>query len=138
MDSLRASIGLVLEESFLFSDSIGANIAYGRPDATPQQIAAAARMAEADEFIAGLPDGYDTVIGEQGLTLSGGQRQRVSLARALITDPAILVLDDATSAIDAGIEAQIHATLRRVMAGRSPAATARATGATGKPSGRTP
>jgi ATP-binding cassette, subfamily B, bacterial len=119
LDSLRASIGLVMEESFLFSDSIGANIAYGRPDATPEQTIAAARMAEADEFITNLPDGYDTVIGEQGLTLSGGQRQRVSLARALITDPAILVLDDATSAIDAGIEAQIHATLRKVMAGRT-------------------
>jgi len=119
LDSLRASIGLVLEESFLFSDTVRANIAYGRPAATQDQVVAAARAAEADEFIAGLPDGYDTVIGEQGLTLSGGQRQRVALARALITDPAILVLDDATSAIDARVEAQIHATLRRVMAGRT-------------------
>ena len=119
LDSLRASIGLVLEESFLFSDSVRANIAYGRPDATMEQIVAAALAAEADEFIASLPQGYDTIIGEQGLTLSGGQRQRVSLARALITDPAILVLDDATSAIDARVEAQIHATLRKVMAGRT-------------------
>jgi ATP-binding cassette, subfamily B, bacterial len=119
LDSLRASIGLVMEESFLFSDTVAANIAYGRPNATHEQIAAAARAAEADEFITGLPDGYDTVIGEQGLTLSGGQRQRVALARALITDPSILVLDDATSAIDARIEAQIHATLRKVMAGRT-------------------
>ena len=119
LDSLRASIGLVMEESFLFSDTVRANIAYGRPDATQEQVLAAARAAEADEFITGLADGYDTVIGEQGLTLSGGQRQRVALARALITDPAILVLDDATSAIDARIEAQIHATLRRVMAGRT-------------------
>ena len=119
LDSLRASIGLVMEESFLFSDTVRANIAYGRPDATEEQIVAAARAAEADEFILGLPDGYDTVVGEQGLTLSGGQRQRVALARALITDPAILVLDDATSAIDARVEAQIHATLRRVMAGRT-------------------
>ena len=119
LDSLRASIGLVMEDSFLFSDTIRANIAYGRPDATHEQIVAAARAAEAHEFITSLPDGYDTVIGEQGLTLSGGQRQRVSLARALITDPAILILDDATSAIDAAIEAQIHATLRKVMAGRT-------------------
>ena len=119
LDSLRASIGLVMEDSFLFSDTIRANVSYGRPGATHEQIVAAARAAEADEFITGLPDGYDTVIGEQGLTLSGGQRQRVSLARALITDPAILILDDATSAIDAGVEAQIHATLRKVMAGRT-------------------
>jgi len=119
LDSLRASIGLVMEDSFLFSDTIRANISYGRPDATQEQIVAAARAAEADEFITGLPDGYDTVIGEQGLTLSGGQRQRVSLARALITDPAILILDDATSAIDAAVEAQIHATLHKVMAGRT-------------------
>jgi ATP-binding cassette, subfamily B, bacterial len=119
LDSLRASIGLVMEDSFLFSDTIRANISYGRPDATQEQIVAAARAAEADEFITSLPDGYDTVIGEQGLTLSGGQRQRVSLARALITDPAILILDDATSAIDAAIEAQIHATLHKVMAGRT-------------------
>jgi ATP-binding cassette subfamily B protein len=118
-DSLRAAIGLVMEESFLFSDTIRENISYGRPDATDEQIVAAARAAEADDFISRLPDGYDTVIGEQGLTLSGGQRQRVALARALITDPAILVLDDATSAIDAQVEAQIHATLRRVMAGRT-------------------
>jgi ATP-binding cassette, subfamily B, bacterial len=119
LDSLRASIGLVMEDSFLFSESIRANIAYGRPDATLAQVMAAATAAEAHEFIASLPDGYDTVIGEQGLTLSGGQRQRVSLARALITDPAILMLDDATSAIDATMEAQIHATLRTVMAGRT-------------------
>jgi ATP-binding cassette subfamily B protein len=119
MESLRASIGLVMEDSFLFSESIRANIAYGRPDATLAQIMAAAGAAEAHEFITSLPDGYDTVIGEQGLTLSGGQRQRVSLARALITDPAILILDDATSAIDATMEAQIHATMRKVMAGRT-------------------
>jgi ATP-binding cassette, subfamily B, bacterial len=119
LNSLRASIGLVLEESFLFSDTVRANISYGRPDATDEQIFAAARAAEAEEFILGLPDGYDTVVGEQGLTLSGGQRQRVALARALITDPSILILDDATSAIDARVEAAIHSTLRRVMAGRT-------------------
>jgi ATP-binding cassette subfamily B protein len=118
-DSLRAAIGMVLEESFLFSESVAANIAYGRPDATREQVIAAARAAEADGFINELPGGYDTVVGEQGLTLSGGQRQRVALARALITNPSILVLDDATSAIDARMEAQIHATLRKVMAGRT-------------------
>ena len=118
-DSLRSAIGLVMEESFLFSDTVAGNIAFGRPDATPEQIAAAARAAEADGFIAALPQGYDTVVGEKGLTLSGGQRQRVALARALLTDPAILVLDDATSAVDPQVEAEIHETLRRVMQGRT-------------------
>ena len=118
-DSLRAAIGLVMEESFLFSDTVRANIAYGRPDATDEQVMAAARAAQADEFIAKLPTGYDTVVGEQGLTLSGGQRQRVALARALVTDPRLLLLDDATSAIDPRLEAEIHATLRAVMQGRT-------------------
>jgi ATP-binding cassette subfamily B protein len=118
-DSLRAAIGLVLEESFLFSDTVAANIAFGRPDATRGQVVAAARAAEADEFITELPQGYDTVVGEQGLTLSGGQRQRVALARALLTDPRILMLDDATSAVDPRVEAEIHQTLRRVMEGRT-------------------
>ena len=117
--SLRSAIGMVMEESFLFSDSVRANIAYGRPDATYEQVVAAARASEADDFIRELPDGYDTVIGEQGLTLSGGQRQRVALARALITDPRLLLLDDATSAVDPRIEAEIHVTLHRVMAGRT-------------------
>ena len=118
-ESLRSAIGMVMEESFLFSDSVAANIAYGRPDATREQVIAAAQAAEADEFILELPDGYDTVVGEQGLTLSGGQRQRVALARALITNPRLLLLDDATSAVDPRIEAEIHATLHRVMAGRT-------------------
>src|SRR5256714_15617506 len=108
-----------MEDSFLFSESVRANIAYGRPEATYEQVVAAATAAEAHGFIQALPDGYDTVVGEQGLTLSGGQRQRVALARALITDPRILVLDDATSAVDARVEAEIHATLHRVMHGRT-------------------
>ena len=118
-DSLRAAIGLVMEESFLFSDTVRANIAYGRPDATDEEIVAAAQAAQAHEFIARLPRGYDTVVGEQGLTLSGGQRQRVALARALVTDPRVLVLDDATSAIDPRLEAEIHAALREIMRGRT-------------------
>ncbi len=119
LDSLRASIGLVSEDSFLFSDTVRANIAYGRPDASWEEVLAAAQAAEADEFITALPKGYDTVVGEQGLTLSGGQRQRVALARALLTDPRILVLDDATSAVNTRIEAEIHGRLKQIMAGRT-------------------
>ncbi len=119
LQSLRRNIGVVFEDSFLFSDSITANIAFGRPDATAAEVEAAARAAEAHEFIERLPQGYDTVVGEQGLTLSGGQRQRVALARALLSDPRILLLDDATSSVDARIEEEIHATLRRIARGRS-------------------
>ncbi|MFE6283312.1 ABC transporter ATP-binding protein [Streptomyces sp. NPDC057877] len=118
-ESLRAAIGLVPEDSFLFSDTVRANIAYGHPDATEEQILQAARAAQADRFIAELPDGYDTKVGEHGLTLSGGQRQRVALARALLTDPRLLVLDDATSAVDARVEHEIHEALQHVMAGRT-------------------
>ncbi|MGW5736925.1 MULTISPECIES: ABC transporter ATP-binding protein [Streptomyces] len=118
-DSLRAAIGLVPEDSFLFSDTIRANIAYGKPDATQEEIETAARAAQADRFVAELPDGYDTTVGEHGLTLSGGQRQRVALARAILTDPRLLVLDDATSAVDARVEHEIHEALRGVMAGRT-------------------
>ena len=119
IDSLRASIGLVTQETFLFSGTIRANICYGRADATDEQVSSAARAAGADEFINELPGGYDTVLGEAGMTLSGGQRQRLALARTLITDPAILVLDDATSAIDPRLEAQIHQALRTVTASRT-------------------
>ena len=117
--SLREAIGLVMEDSFLFSDTVRANIAYGRPDATRERIVEAAKAAQAHEFITRLPKGYDTVIGEQGLTLSGGQRQRVALARALVSDPKILLLDDATSAIDPRLEAEIHAALHEIMRGRT-------------------
>ncbi|MFJ9666923.1 ABC transporter ATP-binding protein [Streptomyces sp. NPDC101219] len=117
--SLRAAIGLVPEDSFLFSDTVRNNIAYGRPDATDEQITAAARAAQAHGFISELPDGYDTTVGEHGLTLSGGQRQRVALARAILTDPRLLVLDDATSAVDARVEHEIHEALSSVMEGRT-------------------
>ncbi|MET8449806.1 ABC transporter ATP-binding protein [Streptomyces sp. NPDC005209] len=119
LDSLRAAIGLVPEDSFLFSDSVRANIAYGRPDATQEEIEKAARAAQADRFIAELPEGYDTTVGEHGLTLSGGQRQRIALARALLTDPRLLVLDDATSAVDARVEHEIHEALSHVMRDRT-------------------
>ncbi|WP_432171718.1 ABC transporter ATP-binding protein [Streptomyces sp. 1222.5] len=119
LDSLRAAIGLVPEDSFLFSDTVGANIAYGRPDASQEEIEAAARAAQAHRFVAELPEGYDTKVGEHGLTLSGGQRQRVALARALLTDPRLLVLDDATSAVDARVEHEIHEALQQVMRGRT-------------------
>ncbi|MGW4977548.1 ABC transporter ATP-binding protein [Streptomyces mirabilis] len=118
-ESLRAAIGLVPEDSFLFSDTVRANIAYGRPDATQEEIETAARAAQADRFIAELPAGYDTKVGEHGLTLSGGQRQRVALARAILTDPRLLVLDDATSAVDARVEHEIHEALKGVMEGRT-------------------
>ncbi|MFE2561917.1 ABC transporter ATP-binding protein [Streptomyces sp. NPDC059352] len=119
LDSLRAAVGLVPEDSFLFSDTVRANIAYGVPDATQEQIETAARAARADRFIAELPHGYDTKVGEHGLTLSGGQRQRVALARAILTDPRLLLLDDATSAVDAKVEHEIHEALKSVMAGRT-------------------
>ncbi|WP_411105596.1 ABC transporter ATP-binding protein [Streptomyces sp. cmx-4-9] len=118
-DSLRAAIGLVPEDSFLFSDTIRANIAYGRPEATEDEVRAAARAAQAEGFVEALPAGYDTKVGEQGLTLSGGQRQRIALARAILTDPRLLLLDDATSAVDARVEHEIHEALRAVMAGRT-------------------
>jgi ATP-binding cassette subfamily B protein len=119
ISSLRAGIGVVFEESFLFSASVRDNIAYARPEAGDDEVEAAARAAEAHRFISELPDGYETVVGERGLTLSGGQRQRIALARALLSDPRILILDDATSAVDAKVEAEIQATLRRVMQGRT-------------------
>jgi len=119
LESLRRQVGIVYEDSFLFSDSVRANIAYGRPGASTEEVVAAAKAACAHEFIEALPRGYDTVVGERGLTLSGGQRQRVALARAILYDPRVLILDDATSAIDAQTEATIHDALREVMAGRT-------------------
>jgi len=119
LHSLRQNVGVVLDEPFLFSISIRDNIAYGRPEATLEEVEAAARAANADEFIVRLPEGYDTVIGERGYTLSGGQRQRVAIARALLLNPPILVLDDATSAIDVHIEAGIYESLRGLLTQRT-------------------
>jgi ABC-type multidrug transport system fused ATPase/permease subunit len=117
--SLRREIAFVADDSFLFSDTVAANIAYARPDAGTEEIEAAAKRAQAHDFITALPEGYDTIIGERGLTLSGGQRQRVAIARALLAEPRILILDDATSSVDARTEAQIKAGLREAMEGRT-------------------
>jgi ABC-type multidrug transport system fused ATPase/permease subunit len=117
--SLRREIAVVDDDPFLFSASVAENIAYGRPDATDAEIERAAERAQAAGFIAELPNGFDTRVGERGLTLSGGQRQRVAIARALLADPRILVLDDATSSVDASTEQAIKAALREVMAGRT-------------------
>jgi ABC-type multidrug transport system fused ATPase/permease subunit len=117
--SLRAAIAVVDDDPFLFSATVAENIAYARADATREEVELAARRAQAHDFIARLPEGYDTRVGERGLTLSGGQRQRVAIARALLADPRILILDDATSSVDASTEQEIKAALREVMAGRT-------------------
>ena len=117
--SLRAAIGLVLDEPFLFSASVRENIAYGRPDASDADVRAAARAAGAETFIDALPEGFDSEVGERGYTLSGGQRQRLAIARTLLVNPKVLILDDATSAIDVRIEEQIHEALSRLMENRT-------------------
>jgi len=119
LDSLRASIGIVLQEPFLFSATIAQNIAYGRPDASNEEIIAAAKLARAHDFIAGFPDGYNTRVGERGVTLSGGQKQRVAIARALLYDPRILILDDSTSSVDTETEHLIQQALQTLMQGRT-------------------
>jgi ATP-binding cassette subfamily B multidrug efflux pump len=117
--TLRRQIGIVLQTSLLFSVSIRDNIAYGRPDASLEEIIAAAQAAQADEFIQALPEGYDTVVGERGVTLSGGQRQRIAIARALLMDPRILILDDSTSSVDTQTEHLIQQALDKLMEGRT-------------------
>lgn len=117
--SLRKQIGIVLQTSLLFSDTIKANIAYGRPEATMDEIIAAAKAAQAHEFIAGFTNGYDTIVGERGVTLSGGQRQRVAIARALLMNPRILILDDSTSSVDTQTEKLLQAALDALMEGRT-------------------
>jgi ATP-binding cassette subfamily B protein len=116
---LRGAIGLVSQDPFLFSTTVRENIAFGAPQATDDHVVHAARMAQAHEFIVELPDGYDTVIGERGITLSGGQRQRLAIARAILVDPRVLILDDATASVDASTEAKIRLGLREAMRGRT-------------------
>ena len=117
--SLRREIGVISQDPFLFSATVRENIAFGVLDATHEQVELAARAAQAHEFVEELPQGYDTVIGERGITLSGGQRQRLAIARALVIDPRILILDDATASVDATTEARIRAGLAEAMRGRT-------------------
>jgi ATP-binding cassette subfamily B protein len=119
LSSLRAAVGIVSQDTFLFSTTVADNIAYGMPGASRADIVAAARQAQAHDFIEALPEGYDTLVGERGLTLSGGQRQRIAIARALLTDPRVLILDDATASVDSSTEARIKLALREVMRGRT-------------------
>ena len=119
LDAFRRQIGIVYQESFLFSNTVAANIAFGHPHATMEQIERAARIASAHEFITALPHGYETVLGESGVDLSGGQRQRLALARALLLQPPILILDDPTASVDARTENEIVSALREAMAGRT-------------------
>jgi ATP-binding cassette subfamily B protein len=120
----RRHIGIVLQEPFLFYGTIAENIAYGRPDASRQEIIAAARAARAHEFILRLPDGYDSLVGERGQSLSGGERQRISIARALLIDPRILILDEATSSVDTETEREIQLALENLVSGRTTIAIA--------------
>ncbi len=119
LNSLRSQIGMVLQETTLFASTIRENISFGKPEATQDEIEAAAKDAQAHEFIMEMPDGYDTKVGERGRTLSGGQKQRLAIARALLTDPRILILDDATSSVDSETEHLIQVALERVMRGRT-------------------
>ena len=119
LNDVRKAVALVFEETFLFSDTVKENIRFARPNADDEEVARAAELAGAAEFVADLPDGYETVLGERGFSLSGGQRQRIAIARAILADPAVLVLDDATSAVDATKEHEIRAALTTVMQGRT-------------------
>ena len=119
LSGLRRAIGVVSQDPFLFSTTVRENIAFGVVGASDEAVERAARAAQAHDFIVGLPDGYDTVIGERGVTLSGGQRQRIAIARALLVDPRVLILDDATASVDATTELQIRKGLREVMRGRT-------------------
>ncbi len=117
--SLRSQIGMVLQETFLFAVTIEENIAYGRPNATHEDVVAAAKAAQIHEFVETLPDGYRTVVGERGVSLSGGQKQRIAIARAILQDPRILILDDATSSVDSQTEEAIQTAMRTLLKGRT-------------------
>ncbi|MBC8448732.1 MAG: ABC transporter ATP-binding protein [Chloroflexi bacterium] len=119
MDDLRAQVGIALQEAVLFSGTIGDNIRYGRPDATDEEVTAAAKAAQAHDFIAAFPDGYDTPVGQRGVNLSGGQKQRIAIARALLVQPKVLILDDSTSSVDVETEARIQDALEELMADRT-------------------
>jgi len=119
IESLRSQIGIVLQEATLFTGTVRDNIAFGKPEATMEEIITAAKAAEAHEFIVGFPDGYDTEVGERGVTLSGGQKQRIAIARALLLDPRILILDDSTSSVDFATEERIQQALDELMNGRT-------------------
>jgi ABC-type multidrug transport system fused ATPase/permease subunit len=119
LSSLRSQIAVISQDPFLFSTTVRENIAFGAPAATDDEIESAARLAQAHDFVAALPNGYDTVIGERGITLSGGQRQRIAIARAIVLNPRILILDDATASVDATTEARIRLGLREAMQGRT-------------------
>jgi ATP-binding cassette subfamily B protein len=116
---LRRAVGIVFEDTFLFTDTVAENIAFAEPEAPLEQVRRAAALGGADEFVMALPDGYDTVIGEHGYSLSGGQRQRIAIARAVLADPRVLILDDATSSVDPTKEHEIRSALREVMDGRT-------------------
>jgi ATP-binding cassette subfamily B protein len=119
LDSLRANIGVALQDVVLFSGAIKENIRYGRPDASEDEVVAAAKAAQAHDFIMSFPNGYDSDVGQRGVNLSGGQKQRISIARALLVKPKILILDDSTSSVDAEIEAKIQKELEKIMANKT-------------------
>jgi ATP-binding cassette subfamily B protein len=119
LQELRRAIGIVFEDTFLFTETVRENIAFADPEAPMERVRSAARLAGADEFVVDLPDGYDTLVGQHGYTLSGGQRQRIAIARAVLAEPRVLILDDATSSVDPTKEHEIRSALREVMGGRT-------------------